>query len=58
MKHIDVQHHFVRENLKNGRFKVVYYPTKEMLADLLTKAIARPQFEVLRKNIGIMASTH
>ena len=36
-KHIDICHHFLRENVANGYLKVIFVPTAEMLADILTK---------------------
>ena len=38
-KHIDIKHHFTRENVENGKVQVDYVDTKNQLADLLTKAL-------------------
>jgi hypothetical protein len=35
-KHIDVQHHFIREEVENGIVHLQYCETKKMLADILT----------------------
>ena len=40
-KHIDIQHHFVREHVEKGKIKLVYCQTEEMVADILTKALAK-----------------
>jgi hypothetical protein len=40
-KHIDIQHHFVREQLAAGIVKFDYCPTEEMIADVLTKSVPR-----------------
>ena len=37
LKHIDIRHHFIRERVANGEFKVVYVPSEEQHADCLTK---------------------
>ena len=29
-KHLDIRHHFIREEVKNGTIKLEYYPTHEM----------------------------
>ena len=41
-KHIDIQHHYVREHVKMGEFHFYYVPTSETIADLLTNALLRP----------------
>jgi hypothetical protein len=52
-KHIDIKYHFTREKLANGRIVMVYCPTKDMIADILTKPITRAQFEELRHLLGV-----
>ena len=47
-KHIDINHHFVRERVRSKEIDVVHCPSKDMVADLLTKGIPRVQFEKLR----------
>ena len=44
-KHIEVQHHFVREKVARGAIILEYCLTKEMLADVLTKALASERHE-------------
>ena len=43
-KHIDIRYHFIRD-YANKDIDIIYCPTKEMVADLLTKPLARPAFE-------------
>ena len=38
-KHINIRHHFIRERLTNGEFKVVYVPSEKQHADFLTKSL-------------------
>ena len=40
-KHINVKYHFCREKIINGEIKVIYCPTDQMLADVLTKPLPR-----------------
>ena len=52
-KHIDIQHHFVREKQCSGEVDLQYVPTEKQVADGLTKALARDKFEELRSLIGL-----
>ena len=52
-KHIDIKYHFVRELVENETIKLKYCPTKEKIADILTKGLNREQFCYLRKKAGI-----
>ena len=42
-KHIDIRHHFVRDDLKDGIISVEYVPTEDMVADMLTKGLPGPK---------------
>jgi hypothetical protein len=52
-KHIDIQHHFVREHIESGDVKFIHLPTHEMPAGALTKPLTRPQFRYLVKGLGM-----
>ena len=52
-KHIDVQHHFVREKVAERKVLLVYVSTQEMRADILTKAVPRVKFHYLASLIGL-----
>lgn len=43
-KHIDIQHHYIRDEVASGRINLVYTPTGEMLADGLTKPLSHVKF--------------
>ena len=53
-KHIDIKHHFVREQVSRGTIKLKYCPTHEMVADILTKGLSHQQFSLLREKAGIV----
>jgi hypothetical protein len=40
-KHVNVKYHYTRDLIKKGLIDVVYCPTKEMRADVLTKGLTR-----------------
>jgi len=46
-KHIDIQHHFVREKVESKEVELAYMSTDDMVADALTKPLARPKFAKL-----------
>ena len=52
-KHIDVAHHFVRERVARGEIKVAYCSTEDMVADVLTKAVAKPKHERCCEMMGL-----
>lgn len=43
-KHIDIQHHFIWDEITAGRIKLLYVPTTEMIADGLTKPLSHIKF--------------
>ena len=53
-KHIDIQYQFTRGLAKAGKIDLTYVPTKEMLADVLTKPLPRPQHEYLAHGVGLL----
>ena len=52
-KHIDIQYHFVREQIILGAVVLKYLETKEMTTDVLTKPLPRPAFERLILKMGL-----
>jgi hypothetical protein len=53
-KHIDTRYHFIREKVADGKVAVEYVSTTNQLADILTKALGRAQFQNLRARIGVI----
>ncbi len=53
-KHIDIRHHFVREQVATGSIKIEYVSTKEQVADVLTKPLPRDAFEQMRVKLGLV----
>ena len=39
MKHIDIHFHFIRWIIEDGKLRLIYCPTEEMVADVLTKVL-------------------
>ena len=49
-KHIDIRHHFLRDNYEKGLITIAFYPTEKQIADIFTKALGRDDFERNRWN--------
>ena len=39
-KHVEIDRHFIKEKIDSGVIKIKYIPTKEQVADILTKALS------------------
>jgi hypothetical protein len=53
-KHIEVQHHYIREKIEDGIVSVEYCPTQEMVADVLTKGLAKDRHRALIQEMGLI----
>lgn len=52
-KHIDVRHHFIRERIESGEITVKHISTENMVADSLTKPLAKQKLEFCNKIMGL-----
>ena len=48
-KHIDTKYHFIREKVEDNAVELVYTPTDQLAADLLTKALPQVKVEQHRR---------
>ena len=53
-KHIDIRHHFIRENIASNKVSVSYIPTDENTADIFTKGLDKSKHEHLRDRLGMI----
>ncbi len=53
-KHIEVKHHFIRQQYEAGRIRMVPVPSQEELADILTKPLSPTPFQLNRSRIGVL----
>ena len=47
-KHIALKYHHFRSHVKSGRVNILYKPSAEQLADILTKPLPNEAFFILR----------
>ena len=52
-KHIEVDYHYVRGNVKAGLIKPTYVPPKAQIADLFTKIVLVHQHTHLLSKMGV-----
>ncbi|GJW56917.1 retrovirus-related pol polyprotein from transposon TNT 1-94 [Tanacetum coccineum] len=52
-KHIDIRHHFIREQVENGVVELYFVAMDYQLADIFTKALPRERFEFLLPQLGM-----
>ena len=51
-KHIEIKYHYIRVMVQRGVVKLQYVVTEE--AYVLTKPLARVNFEYFRENLGVL----
>lgn len=52
-KHIDNKWNFVKEEVQCGNIELNYVPSKEQLADLLTKNLSKGTLNILKNQLNI-----
>ena len=52
---MDIQHHFIIEKLENEEIYLKYCPTKDVIAYMLTKPLAKDRHQALIKAMGLEA---
>jgi len=53
-KHVEIDRHFIKEKIEDGIVEIIYTPTRQQTADVLTKAVARTQFDTLLSKLGMI----
>jgi hypothetical protein len=54
-KHIDVRYHFIRWIVEEGKLRLIYCPTEEMVADTLTKALPSAKVKHFAACLGLVS---
>lgn len=56
MKHVEIDHHFVREKILVGYLQVNFVPSAQQIADVLTKPITPKLFSSFRRVLRVLPS--
>ena len=54
LKHIEIKYHYIKDMVQRGAVKLQYVATDEQIADVLTKPLARVNFEYFREKLGVL----
>ncbi|GJU67859.1 copia protein [Tanacetum coccineum] len=54
IKHIEIRHHFLRDNFHKGHISIEKVSSVNNIADILTKPLKRESFNYLRLGLGMM----
>lgn len=54
LKHLDVKYYFVKDLYQKGVINVLYIPSSQQKADILTKGLTAEQFVKLRSTFGLI----
>ncbi|GJW89924.1 retrovirus-related pol polyprotein from transposon TNT 1-94 [Tanacetum coccineum] len=57
-KHIDIRHHFIREQVEKGVVKLYFVTTDYQLTDIFTKALPRERFKFLLLQLDTMVDVN
>ncbi|GKC80771.1 hypothetical protein Tco_1131545 [Tanacetum coccineum] len=53
-KHIEIHHHFLRDNVQKGNISIEKVASDDNIADISTKPLKREAFNYLRLGLGMM----
>ena len=56
-KHIEIRHHFLRDNVQKGNISIEKVSSENNIADILPKPLKREPFNLLRLGLGLMEPT-
>lgn len=53
-KHIDIDCHFIRQQVASGFIKLIHLPTHQQLADVFTKPLPHSKFVAFMSKLGTL----
>ena len=54
LRHVDIHNHWLRQEVRNGRIAVKHVPTKNMIANGLTKALSKSEFHKFLQQVNLV----
>jgi len=54
LRHVDIHHHWLRQEVQERRIKIDWTPTSNMAADGLTKALPRQRHEAFIEQLNLV----
>ncbi|GJY45968.1 retrovirus-related pol polyprotein from transposon TNT 1-94 [Tanacetum coccineum] len=57
-KHIEIRHHFLRDNVQKGHITIEKVSSEDNIADILTKPLKRESFNYLRLEVPVTRVRH
>jgi hypothetical protein len=54
-KHIDIRYHFIKFAIQNGTIVLLYCPTENMIADILTKSVPLIKHKYMTHDFGLVS---
>jgi len=55
-KHIEIDVHYIRDQVLHNQVTIAYVPTTNQIADCLTKPLTHTRFNILRDKLGMIES--
>ena len=55
-KHIDINTHFIIENVASGEIDTRYIPTEHQITDIFTKSFTKERFQFLCSKLNLVES--
>lgn len=53
-KYMEIDRHFIKEKLENEIIILIYIPTDQQIADVLTKGLPKGFFDNIISNLGLL----
>ena len=53
-KHVEIDRHFIKEKIEEGQVCMPFVPSKQQIADILTKGLSKTSFDFLVSKLGMI----